>query len=116
MLAGQFQSYIRKLNRNVRIYCVSDEWWRPACIFHVVKGEFTEICGIDKNIVPEYSVMNPNGTHKLGGWRRALKILINKGLIDRSKAEKLFRTRLHYKAPRKVKRRAKLPVNPLGSR
>lgn len=115
MLAGDFQRKIRKLNRNIRIYCISDEWWRPACIFHVVGGEFTEICGIDKNFVPERSIMNPNGSHKFGGWRRALKILIGQGLIDRKAAEKLFRTDLHYKAPKKGKRRVNIPT-PLGRR
>jgi len=111
MLAGDFARKLKKLNRNLNIYCVSDVEWRHAGIFHVVRGEFTEICGIDKNIVPEHSIFAPNGSHVKGGWRRALKILINKGLVNRSKAEKLFRTRLHYKTPRKRKRTVNIQSN-----
>lgn len=115
MLAGDFQRKLRKLNSNLRIYC--GDWdTRPAGIFHVVLGEYTEICGIDKHVVPEHSVMAPHGAHIKGGWRRALKILINKGLIDRKKAEKVFRTRLHYKSPKRygMKRDNSLGVRRLG--
>lgn len=111
MLSGDFERKLRRLNRKLRIFC-GDNDQRPAGIFHVVRGEFVEICGIDKNQVPERSILAPNGSHIKGGWRRALRILMKQGLIDRAKAEKLFRTRLHYPTPRnKVKRNI-----PLGQR
>jgi len=116
MLAGDFARKLKKLNKNLRIYCVSDDDWRPAGIFHVVKGEPVQICGIDKHIVPEYSVMHNSGAHIKGGWRRALKILMKKGLIDRTKAERVFRTRLHYQTPKRKKRRVNIPSNMLAGR
>lgn len=110
MLSGDFERYLRKLNKNIRIYCLNDDK-RPAGVFHVVNGEYTEICGIDKNYIPEHSIMAENGTHIKGGWRRVLKLLINKGLINRQQAEKLFRTNLQYKVPKASKRSVNLPVN-----
>ena len=111
MLAGDFERKLRKLNKKLRIFC--GDWdTRPAGIFHVVRGEYTEICGIDKNYVPEYSIMAPHGAHIKGGWRRALRILIRKGLIDRRQAERVFNTHLHYNGPkRRKKRNVDIPAN-----
>lgn len=114
MLAGDFDRKLRRLNRNLRIFC-GDNDARPAGIFRVVRGEYREICGIDKHIIPEWSVIAPHGAHIKGGWRRTLKILINEGLIERQQAERLFRTRLHYKRPQK-KRRDVNPENFYSSR
>lgn len=111
MLSGTFQSKLRSLNRNLRIYCGNDDT-KPAGIFRVIRGEYTEICGIDKNYVPERSIFAKNGTHIKGGWRRALRLLIKQGLVNRASAEKEFSTTLHYPTPRKkVKRNI-----PLGRR
>jgi hypothetical protein len=104
MLSGDFARKLRILNRKLRIFCKNDDS-KPAGIFQVIRGEYTEICGIDKQYIPERSVLAENQTHIKGGWRRALRILIKKGLIDRPAAEKLFRTRLHYKTPRKKAQR-----------
>jgi hypothetical protein len=102
MLSGQVERNLRKLNRNVRIFC-GDNPSRPAGVWYYTgNGEYEEICGIDKNFVPEHAEFNDNGTHRKGGWRRVLKILIQKRLIDRSRAEKVFNVRLEY-AP-KIKR------------
>ena len=98
MLAGDFERKLRKLNRSLRIYC-SDYDSRPAGIFHVVNGEYTNICGIDKHYVPERSIRMPWGAHYKGGWRRALNILIKKKLINKKEAEKLFKTRLGVNKP-----------------
>jgi len=105
MLAGDFQRKLRKLNKKLRIFCKDND--RPAGIFQVIRGEYTEICGIDKNIVPEYSIFAINGAHIKGGWRRVLRILIKKGLINRTTAEKEFRAHLHYKKPQKKAKRNK---------
>ena len=100
MLAGTFQSKLRKLNPRLRIYAGNTDSSWPAGIYHVVRGEYTEICGIDKNVVPEHPTRMPNGALLKGGWRRALKILLKKGLIDRHEAQKEFSTHLGYKTPR----------------
>lgn len=104
MLPGDFARKLKALNKNVHVYCRSNMNNRAAGIFHVVGGVFTSICGIDKNFVPEHSVKEPNGNIIKGGWRRALKILIEKGLIDRKAAEWAFSRPLHYRGPNKNKK------------
>jgi len=101
MLSGEFERKLRRLNSNLRIFC-GDDNSKPAGIYHVVHGEYTEICGCDKNFVPEYPWYNPDGSIYRGGWRRALKILINKDFIDRKEAEKIFNTHLEYKGVKRV--------------
>jgi len=95
MLAGDFLRKIRKLNRNLNIYATDDRRF-TANIYHVVNGDYQAICGVDKNYLAEHTVRGSNGVILHGGWRRALKILISKGFIDRRKAEKAFNTRLPY--------------------
>lgn len=109
MLAGQFQQKLRQLNPKLRIYCGDDNKW-AAGIFHVVRGEYTEICGVDKNILPEHSTREENGRIIKAGWRRTIKILMKKGFIDRHSAEKVFRARLHYFSPPKKKVKRNIPL------
>ena len=59
-------------------------------------GEFVEICGIDKNFVPEKRELWADGRIRKGGWRRVLKILIQRKLVDRRYAEKIFGTHLAF--------------------
>lgn len=100
MLSGDFERKLTKLNRNLRIYCGNDSS-KPAGIFTVLpNGDYQEICGVDKNYLPEHIVYNDKGFIIRSGWRRPLKILINKGYIDRHKAEKVFETYLEYSAPK----------------
>jgi hypothetical protein len=101
MLSGDFERKLRILNRELRIFCGNDDS-KPAGIYHVVRGEYTEICGCDKNWLPEYVQYNEDGSIRRGGWRRVLKILINKDLIDRKEAEKVFQTHLEYKGAQRV--------------
>jgi len=100
MLVGDFARKIKQLNRDLKIACGNDDS-RPASLFYVDRyGEEVSICGIDKNYVPEWPEYNPNGSFKKSGWRRTLKILIGKGLIDKYKAQRLFRVDLNYKQPK----------------
>lgn len=99
MHPGDFARNLRILNRNLRIFCGNDDT-KPASIYYVKNGEEETVCGIDKNYVPEWIIWNEDGSIAKGGWRRALKILIDKKLINRSKAEKLFRADLSYKQPK----------------
>jgi hypothetical protein len=101
MLSGEFERKLRQLNKNIRVFCGNDDS-KPAGIYHVVRGEYTEICGCDKNWLPEHAQYNLDGSIRKGGWRRALKILINKGFIDRLEAQKVFNARLEYKGPSRV--------------
>lgn len=110
MMASDFQLRLRKLNPKLKIYCGDDDS-KPAGIFIIRRGEhgddlggsYDQLCSIDKNWVPEHTEFAKNGSIIKGGWRRALKILIQKGLVDRRKAERLFRTDLKYKQGKAVR-------------
>lgn len=104
MLSGDFERKLRSLNKNLRIYSGNDDS-RPAGIFTVLRnGDYQEICGVDKNYLTEHIIYNDQGYIVRSGWRRPLKILINKGYIDRFKAEKVFQTHLEYSSPRRPKK------------
>jgi hypothetical protein len=103
MLSGEFERNLRKLNPKIRIFC-GDNDKRPAGVWYYTgQGQYEEICGVDKNFVPELSTFDNKGHILKGGWRRVLRLLINKNLVDRRHAERLFRTHLEY-MPNKPKR------------
>jgi hypothetical protein len=95
MMAGDFQQKLRKLNSKLHIFC-GDDPSKPAGIYFVENGEYMDVCGIDKNWVPEHQERYADGRIKKGGWRRALRIMIQRRLIDRFKAERVFGTHLKY--------------------
>jgi len=67
MLSGEFERKLKKLNKNLRIYCGNDDS-RAAGIFIVSpSGEYTEICGADKNYVPQYVHYDDTGRIKKSG-------------------------------------------------
>ena len=101
MLAGDFQRRLRRLNPKLRIWCGDDDS-KPAGIFFVSSdGEYNEVCGIDKNYIPEHTIWGEGGFIAKGGWRRALKVLIHRKLVDRFHAERTFGVHLEYgSAPR----------------
>ncbi len=90
MLAGEFARKLSKLNSKLRVFCGDDDH-KPAGIFYVTpQGEYTEVCGIDKNYVPEFTDWDKIGHIKHGGWRRALQVLSSLKLINRRESYKLF--------------------------
>lgn len=96
MNPGQVARNLRKLNPRIRVWCGNDDS-RPAGVFYLTpSGEYEELCGIDKNDVPEHVEFNPDQSIRKGGWRRVLRVLIQRGLIDRFRAQKLFGTHLAY--------------------
>lgn len=99
MLSGEFERKLRRLNRNLRIFC-GDNDSLPAGLFTVTRGEYKEICAVDKNYLPEYIVRNEYGRYVKSGIRRVLKILIQQGYVDRKQAEKEFALSLEYPAPK----------------
>lgn len=98
MLAGDFARNLRKLNPELRIFCGNDDT-KPAGLFFVRKGEYRDICGVDKNIVPEFKVGLWDGTIIKQGWRDVLMLLVTKKMINKFKAERLFQTTLNYWSP-----------------
>jgi hypothetical protein len=101
MEPGVFERKLHRLNRRLHVFC-GDSATTAAGIWLENPAEpdgYEHLCGIDKNEVPEHSYFNENGSLRKGGWRRVLRYLIQRRLVDRRFAEKLFSTHLEY-APR----------------
>lgn len=91
MYAGDFQRNLKKLNPRLGIFCGEDDY-KPAGLYIIAGGEYVEICGVDKREMPEKPIYDEKGHILKAGWRRPLLILLKRRLIDRKKAEELFRT------------------------
>lgn len=89
MLAVNFQHKIKQLNSHLKFYGSSDKT-KPLALYLVEDGEAEHICGVDRNELPEFTEFDKKGHIVKAGWRRTLKILIQKGLVSRRKAEALF--------------------------
>jgi len=89
LLSGEFERKLRKLNRGLQIWCGNDNS-KPAGLFIMKNGEYTQICGVDKNYIPKTIIKNSDGSIFKAGWLRTLKILLKQGYIERFKAEKVF--------------------------
>lgn len=96
VLSGDFERKLRRLNKKLHIFCGENEN-RPAGVWlYKSNGEYEEICGVDKNYVPEHVEYNENGTIRKGGWRRVLRLLVQRRVIDRKHAERVFGAHLPY--------------------
>lgn len=102
MEPGTFYRKLRSLNPQLKIWCGNDDS-KPAGLFIVKQNEFTEICGVDKQDIPEHTVFNEKGLIVKSGWRRTLRVLISQRLISEAKAEKVFKCVLDVNR-RKVKK------------
>ena len=95
MIPGEFLRKLQKLNKRLRVCCKDGPY--AAGLYYLENGESIDICGVDKNWVPEHTSYDTRtGYRTRSGWRRVLRILIERRLIDRRAAEKLFNTQLHY--------------------
>lgn len=101
MLASDFHLKLKKLNPKLKVFC-GDDSQKPASIWYCKDGvEELTVCGIDKNQVPEFIRFDNEGRIVKGGWRRAVQLIINKGLTSRKRAESIFHTHFNV-APQKV--------------
>lgn len=97
MNLGEFKRKITRLNKNLRIF--TRDTGKPAGICLLFDGEYVNICSIDKNYIPMLPIRGENGQYIKGGWRRALKMLIDRRLIDCKQAENEFRCGLEAPNP-----------------
>jgi hypothetical protein len=93
MLSCDFHRKIRKLNPHFRI--ISNERPDfPAGLYYVdARTGPMQVCGVDKNYIPEHTIWNKQFIAK-GGWRRTLNIIHHKGLAPKRLIEKVFSTHL----------------------
>jgi len=97
MNLGEFSRKLKKLNKRLRIF--AKDTGKPAGINLFFDDEWVSVCSIDKNEIPMLPIRDKDGRYIKGGWRRALKILIDRRLIDRKETEKVFQTRLDAPNP-----------------
>ena len=94
MLSGDFLRKLKKLNKNLAVFCGYDDSAKPAGLYLMYYGEPIHICGVDRNYLPEFPIHDAKGHIIKGGWRRVLNILVAKRLIDKYEAQKVFRTEI----------------------
>lgn len=96
MLYCTFYQKIRKLNPRLRIYGDDLAPTRPWGLYEVGKwGEkLTHICGISNSggMVYELTERRWDGYILRQGWRRVLKMLVKRNLVDPKKAASEFGT------------------------
>lgn len=96
MLYGTFKQKLRKLNPRIRIFenCPATE--RPWGVYLVKNQgmELEHICGINPvaGMIYELTERRWDGYVLRQGWRRILKMLIAKKIIDKKKTEYEFST------------------------
>ena len=93
MTLGEFESKLKKLNRNIRVYQAGDIT-RPAGVAVMIPtwtgGEYEELCGIEKHSLREFPTYSKTGKMLTGGWHRVLYLLCAKGYINRTRSRKYF--------------------------
>lgn len=99
-MASDFQQKIHSLNHKLRIYC-GDNDSMPAGLYIIDStGEYTELCGVDKNYINEWPSYDRYGKMLKGGWHRVLRLLVSKRLVDRRHSYRLFgRWDVHREPP-----------------
>ena len=94
MLSGDFERRIKQLNKRFSIVCNENPKF-PAALYYVMDQDRVHICGVDMSYLPEFTVWDGRLVAK-GGWRRVLKILVGKGLVDRRSVLKVFGVDMSY--------------------
>lgn len=96
MLYGTFKHKLHQLNPRLRIFENCPATQRPWGIYLVKNDgmELEHICGVNPiaGMIYELTERRWDGYILRQGWRRVLKVLIAKKMVDKSKAESVFST------------------------
>lgn len=82
-LAGEFQRLLRRLNPDLRVYC-GDADNRPAGLVLVRGDSVRELCGVDKGMIPDQTIIAENGQIIKKGWRAVFSLLIRERLVSKT--------------------------------
>lgn len=80
LLAGEFERLLRRLNPDLRVYCGNDDH-RPAGLYLLKNGQIEELGGVDKNFVPDQTILDKTGRIVKKGWRAVLMNLVARRLV-----------------------------------
>lgn len=91
MLSGDFYKKLKQLNPNLRVWADPNKTDTLAGVYYVdpFKG-YTDLMGIDKNYIPEYTIYDNKGYIIKGGWSRVVWLLYRSRLTTRDKVKKVF--------------------------
>lgn len=89
MYAGEFLKRLRTLNSALRVCSFGDNSHLAGLYYIDKQGEYSDICGVDKNWVPEYSEWDDKGHIVVSGWRRVYLMLLQLKLTSRDKIRKV---------------------------
>lgn len=96
MIYGTFKQKLHKLNPRLKIFETHDSARGPWGLYLVnpVGTDLTHICGVSVNngFIYELTERRWDGYILRQGWRRILKMLIAKNLVDKKKAAYEFST------------------------
>lgn len=96
MIFDIFESKLRKLHPRLKVFKTHDPAKGPWGLYLISKygGSIDHICGVSfsNGFIYELTERRWDGYILRQGWRRIVKILINKKIVERTKAEKVFRT------------------------
>lgn len=80
LLSGEFERLLRRLNPDLHIYC-GDASNRPAGLYLVKNGQIIELGGVDKNFVPDQTIIDKQGRIVKKGWRAVLLNLVAQRIV-----------------------------------
>lgn len=89
MQSGDFLRKLQKLNPRLKVTCFNESKF-AAGLWLDMDGEYVEICGVDKNAVPRRMIYDEFGHVIKAGWERTLRILVQKEIVEKKEAEKVF--------------------------
>lgn len=89
MRAGDFLKNLRKLNPALQVCSFGDNKHLAGLFYIDKQDEYQDICGVDKNEVPEYSEWDEQGHMLVSGWRRVYLILLQLRLTTKEKVLKV---------------------------
>lgn len=93
MIPGDFERKLRQCNSCLKIIPPPDLHTRPAGLYFTAPKELIQICGVDTVIIPEREFVDSVGRIIKRGWRKVVQILIDKGYVKKSIAERVYQTR-----------------------
>lgn len=95
---GLFVHALKRLNPALRI-CSFDGSKKLAGLYLINKrGEWEDICGVDKQFVPAYASFDDGGHIVKSGWRRVFHILMGNGYTTPAKVRTVCRGFFDYRA------------------
>lgn len=114
---GAFYRNLKKLNPNLRI-CSFDDNGKLAGLFirNHDGEEYFDICGVDKQFVPEYTQWDAQNHIVKSGWRRVYFMLVQLGLTTPERVRKVCPGFYLHKSQNQVDadRRVEIVGDPIG--